>query len=208
MEKGSLSKKSSLLSLNTFLDGNQFLRVGGRLGNSGLPFDQQHPLILPKGHYITTLIIEDVHKKNLHASSQLLLPLIRQKFSIPNARNVLKKINKICVTCFILKATTAMQLMGQLPEVLIKPSKPFTSSGVDYSGPFYVKHGGKRSKTIVKSYVALFIFLPTKGIHLELVSELSTEAYIVSLRCFIVRRGCVITFIVTTVVTLLALRRN
>ena len=40
MEKGSLSKKSSLLSLNTFLYGNQFLRVGGRLENSDLPFDQ------------------------------------------------------------------------------------------------------------------------------------------------------------------------
>jgi hypothetical protein len=64
MEKGSISKKSSLLSLNPFLDGNQFLRVGSRLENSSLPFDQQHPLILPKGHHITTLIIEDIHKKN------------------------------------------------------------------------------------------------------------------------------------------------
>jgi len=42
---------------------------------------------------------------------------------------------------------------------------------------------------MVKSYVAFFIFLSTKAIHLELVSELSTEAYIASLRCFIARRG-------------------
>jgi hypothetical protein len=79
--------------------------------------------------------------------------------------------------------------MGQLPEVRVKPSKPFANSGVDYSGPFYIKQGGKRSKTIVKCYIALFICLSTKAIHLELVSELSTEAYIASLRRFIARRG-------------------
>jgi hypothetical protein len=117
MEKGSLSNKSSLLSLNPFLEGNQLLRVGGRLDNSELTFDQQHPLILPKGHYITTLIIEDIHKKNLRARGQLLLSLIRQKFWIPDARNLLKKTTQKCLTCIRLKATTAKQLMGQLPEV-------------------------------------------------------------------------------------------
>ena len=91
MEKGLLSNKSSLLSLNPCLDGNQLLRVGGRLDNTELTFDQQHPLILPKRHHITTLIIEDIHKKNSHARGQLLLSLIRQKFWIPDARNVLKK---------------------------------------------------------------------------------------------------------------------
>jgi hypothetical protein len=189
MEKGTLSRKSSLLSLNPFLDGNQFLRVGGRLENSVLTFDQQHPLILPKGHHITKLIIEDIHKKNAHASCQLLLSLIRQKFWIPVARNVLRRIIHKCLTCLRLKATTATQLMGQLPEVRVKPSKPFTNTGIDYAGPLYVKQGGKRSKTIVKCYVALFICLSTKAVHLELVSELSTEAYIATLRRFIARRG-------------------
>jgi len=139
MENGSLSNKSSLLSLNPFRDGNQLLRVGGRLQNSDLAIDQQHPLILPKGHHITTLIIEDIHKKSLHASGQLLLSLIRQKFWIPDARNILKKTTQKCLTCFRLMATTGTQLMGQLPEVRVKPSKPFTNTGVDYSGPFYVK---------------------------------------------------------------------
>jgi hypothetical protein len=104
-----------------------------------LTFDQQHPLILPKGHHITSLIIEDIHKKNLHALGQLLFSLIRQKFWIPNARNVLKKITKKCLTCFRLKATTATQLMGQLPQVRVKPSKPFANTWVEYSAPFYVK---------------------------------------------------------------------
>jgi hypothetical protein len=109
LEKGSLSNKSSLQSLNPFLDRYQLLRVGSRLENSDLTFDQQHPLILPKGHHITTIIVEDIHKKNLHASGQLLLSLIRQKFWIPNARNVLRKITQKCLTCFRLKATTSTE---------------------------------------------------------------------------------------------------
>jgi hypothetical protein len=116
--------------------------VGGRLENSDLTSDQQHPLILPKGHHITTLAIEDIHKNNLHASGQLLLSFVRQKFWIPDARNVIRRITHKCLTCFRLKATTATQLMGQLPEVQVKPSKPFTNTAVDYVGPFYAK-GGK-----------------------------------------------------------------
>jgi hypothetical protein len=164
--------------------------VGGRLENVDLTFDQQHPLILSKGHHITTLIIEDIHNKNLHASGQLFLSLARQKFWIPDARNVLRKIAQRCLTCFTLKATTATQLMlmGQLPEVRVKPSKPFTNS-VDYSGPFYVKQGGKCSKTTVKCYVALFICLSTKATHLQLVSDLSIEAYIASLQRLTARQG-------------------
>ena len=62
-----------------------------------------------------------------------------------------------CLTCLKLKATTATQLMGQLPEVRVKPFKPFTNTGVDYTGLFYAKQGAKRSKTILKCYIALFI---------------------------------------------------
>jgi len=79
--------------------------------------------------------------------------------------------------------------MGQLPQLRVKLSKPFANTGVDYSGPFYIKQGGKRSKTLVKCYVALSICSATNAIHFELVLELSTEAYIASLRGFIARWG-------------------
>jgi len=189
LRKGLLSNKSSLLSLNPFLDGKQCLRVGGRLQNSELNFDQQHPLILPKRHHSTTLIFEDIHVNNLHASGQLLLSLIRHMFWIPDGRNVVRKAIHKCFTCFRLKASTAIQLMSQLPGERVKPTRPFTNVGVDYVGPFYIKQGGQRSKITTKAYVALFICLSTKAIHLELVPDLSTEAYIAALRRFVARRG-------------------
>jgi hypothetical protein len=189
MRKGLPSNKSSLLTLNPFLDGNQCLRVGGRLRNSELNFNQQHPLILPKGHHITTLIIEDTHNKNLHAGGQLLLSLLRQKFWISDGRNVVRKATHKCLTCISFKANTATQLMGQLPGARVTPTRPFTNSGVDYAGPFYIKQGGQRSKITTKGYIALFICLSTRAIHLELVPDLSTEAYIATLRRFVARRG-------------------
>jgi hypothetical protein len=127
MKKGLLSVKSSLLSLHPFLDGNQCLRVGGRLQNSELSFDR-HPLILPKGHHITTLIIKDTHNKNFHAGGQLLLSFLGQKFWIPDGRNVVRNVIHKCLTCFRLKAITAIQLKGQLPEERVKPTRPFTNS--------------------------------------------------------------------------------
>jgi len=146
-------------------------------------------LILPKKHHITKLIVEDLHNKHCHASGQLLLSLLRQRFWIPDGRNVVRKITHKCLTCFRLKASTATQLMGQLPRERVKPTRPFTNTGVDYAGPFYVKQGGKRSKTVTKGYIALFICLSTKAIDLELVPDLTTEVYIGALRRFTARRG-------------------
>jgi hypothetical protein len=112
MEKRITFKEKLITIFELFPQWKSIPQGGRQIRNLGFTFDQQHPLILPKGHHITTLIIEDVHKKNLHASGQLLLSLIRQKFWIPDARNVLRKITQKCLTCFRLKATTATQLMG------------------------------------------------------------------------------------------------
>jgi hypothetical protein len=58
-------------------------------------------------------------------------------------------------------------------------------------GPFEIKGGNTRSKTITKCSIALFICVTTKAIHLELVSDLTSEAFIAALQCFIARRGLI-----------------
>jgi len=59
------------LCLNPFLDQEGIIRVGGRLRNADVPYDQKHPILLPRHHHITTLIIMDIHEKSFHAGPQL-----------------------------------------------------------------------------------------------------------------------------------------
>jgi hypothetical protein len=66
---------------------------------------------------------------------------------------------------------------------------PFLNVGIDYVGPFAIKSGKTRSKTTTKYYVALFICMTTKAIHLEMVSNLTPEAFIAALKRFIARTG-------------------
>lgn len=71
---------SKILSLSPILDENGVLRVGGRLKNADLSYDAKHPILLPKDHAITKLIIRDEHIKNLHAGIQATMYAVRGKF--------------------------------------------------------------------------------------------------------------------------------
>lgn len=77
-ENGYLPLKSSLRSLHPFVGSSGILRVGGRLSNSSLNYDQKYPKILPAKHHMTELIIRDTHQQNLHAGPHVVLAIIRQ----------------------------------------------------------------------------------------------------------------------------------
>ena len=79
--------------------------------------------------------------------------------------------------------------MGQLPLERVTPGIVFEKVGVDYAGPVYLKLGHVRKPTIIKAYVCVFVALSVKAVHLELVSDLTSAAFIACLRCFIARRG-------------------
>jgi hypothetical protein len=81
------------------------------------------------------------------------------------------------------------QLMGDLPASRLKPAPPFSITGVDYAGPFIIKDRKGRGSKTSKCYLCLFICFVTEAVHLELVSDMTTEAFILALRRFAPRRG-------------------
>ncbi|GFY06359.1 integrase catalytic domain-containing protein [Trichonephila clavipes] len=85
---------------------------------------------------------------------------------------------------------SSSQLMGDLPPIRFQQIRPFESTGLDFAGPLTTKCAHKRSVTKFKSYICLFICTATKAVHLELVSDLSTAAFLAALRRFIARRSC------------------
>ncbi|UYV72368.1 hypothetical protein LAZ67_9002823 [Cordylochernes scorpioides] len=186
---GHASRKSRILQLNPFIDATGMLRVGGRIQFANVGPDQKFPLLLPKNHHFTKLIILHFHTRYLHAGPQLVLSLIRNSYWIMGGRDIVRRIIKQCITCFRFRAKTAVQIMGNLPADRVNPSRPFAKTGVDLAGPYELKPSLTRSKGTIKCYVILFVCFSVKAIHLEMVTSLSTSSFIAALRRFISRRG-------------------
>lgn len=161
--KQPLNTRSALLSLNPTLDE-----------------DNSH---------LTTLIIRAAHFRTLHGGLQQTLRLLRDEFWIVRGIMAVKRILKQCVTCFRDKCRPAKQQMADLLGPQVQPNRPFSHTGVDFAGYFEVKTSTRKNAGFVKCYVSLFICLTTKAMHLELVHDLSTRAFIAALRRFVARRG-------------------
>ncbi|XP_029053897.2 uncharacterized protein LOC114881319 [Osmia bicornis bicornis] len=177
-----------LQRLNPFVDKDGILRIGGRLKNSLIPFSQRHPIVLPKSR-VTALIIESKHRTQLHAGAQNTLYAVRRRFWPIDGRSQVWSAIQTCSRCLRAQPPPVNYIMSNLPEARVTESRPFTNTGVDYCGPFYIKERRHRNRTRVKVYVAVFVCLSVKAIHLELVSDLTTEAFLAALRCFMARRG-------------------
>ena len=93
-----------------------------------------------------------------------------------------------CVICHRTAARPQTQWFGHMPMERITPDLVFDKIGLDYAGPLYIKYGFTRRPTIVKAYVCIFIFLSVKAVHLELVSDLTSEVFIACLQRFIPKR--------------------
>lgn len=86
-------------------------------------------------------------------------------------------------------AKTSKQIMDNLPNVRLNVSRPFKHSGVDYAGPITIKASTARSALRSKGYICLFVCMVTKAIHLEAVTDLTTNAFLSAFRRFVSRRG-------------------
>ena len=184
-----IKKQSRLLSLSPFIDKDKIVRVGGRLKYSCLSYNQKHPIILPRSNHVTDLIIKELHENNHHAGIQTTLCLLRQKFWLLDGKAQIRKIIRRCVRCFRSNPLTTEYQMGELPRIRLSQSRVFSNVGIDYCGPFYIKEKKYRNTKQIKVYVAVFVCLATKAVHLELASDLTTEGFLAALRRFLSRRG-------------------
>ncbi|XP_050293849.1 uncharacterized protein LOC126734318 [Anthonomus grandis grandis] len=185
-----VSNKSKLLTLSPFFDHTlNLIRVGGRLQQSNYEYQKKHPIVLPPKHRLSLLIAHSEHIKLLHAGPQLTLASLRERFWPINGRNLIKKVYHDCLTCFRFVAKSTKYLMGNLPKTRITPSRPFSVSGVDYAGPFSLRDRKGRNFRTNKAYIALFVCFATKAIHLELVSDLTSECFLAALDRFMSRRA-------------------
>lgn len=125
----------------------------------------------------------------LHAVLKQVLSSLSQKYYIINSVREIKSVIHKCIACCRQKAETAKQLMGSLPKERVTPARVFEKVGMDYYGPFDIKQSSKRNSVITKGYVALFVCFASKSVHLEVVSDMSTEAILAAFKRMICRKG-------------------
>lgn len=182
--------RSNIKSLHPFVDKVGLLRVGGRLHNaSEIAYEQRHPIILPKNSHVTNLIIKREHLRLNHAGQKQILSSLNMKYWLISGNREIKKNIHCCTVCFRLKAKFSTQLMGSLPEDRVNSGRVFTHVGIDYCGFFNIKQSRIRKSIITKAYIVVFVCFKVKAIHLELVSDMTTETFLAALKRFIFRRG-------------------
>jgi hypothetical protein len=125
----------------------------------------------------------------LHAGASLTTSFLLRQVWIPSARSFVKKFVRACVHCFSFRPRHGGQLMDQLPSSRVTPSRPFSRTGLDYAGRILCRTTSGRGHKSFKAYIVLFVWMATKVIHLEVVSDLTSSAFLAAYRRFVSRRG-------------------
>ncbi|CAI6343037.1 unnamed protein product [Macrosiphum euphorbiae] len=180
-------RTSKLKSLYPFMQDGIIL-VGGRLQNSDINNWQKHPIVLPANHRVTLLIFENLHREMLHCGPQALLAEVRRRYWPLMGRRTARTVVRKCVKCIRASPKFTTPLMGQLPKDRVRMSRSFSTTGVDFAGPFIVRSGIRRV-TGKKAWICVFICFATRAVHLEIVEDMTSDAFMACLRRFISRRG-------------------
>ncbi|XP_023247285.1 uncharacterized protein LOC111643520 [Copidosoma floridanum] len=183
------TKNTKLAAFDPFIDADGLLRVGGRLRHAQIPDRQKYPILLPSYHHVTDLIIREVHHSLLHAGIQGTLYKIRQRFWLLDGKNQVRRIVRRCITCIRHRPVNLQAKMSDLPRARVQQNAVFQHVGVDYFGPINIMEKKFRNRVILPAYGCVFICMPTKSVHIEIASDMTTEAFLGSFKRFIGRRG-------------------
>ena len=133
-------KNSSVYKLDPFLQ-DGLLRVGGRLSKMDMADEMKFPILLPYKCVVTTLVLQDIHERLVHAGRNHPLAQLRERYWVVHANSAVRQLISKCVTCRRLRTPVCEQKMSDLPTDRGSMAPPFTFTGVDYFGPFMIKQG-------------------------------------------------------------------
>ena len=111
----------------------------------------------------------------------------RLMFWILSIHQQVKKLLRRCVTCNKLtgKPYTAPD-PPPLPKVHVKQCRPFTITGVDFTGALFVREGRGEER---KVYICLFAYASTRAVYIEVVPDLTAESFLLAFRKFSSRKS-------------------
>ncbi|KAI4901564.1 hypothetical protein NFI96_009438, partial [Prochilodus magdalenae] len=156
------------------------IRVGGRLRRSQtLTLGEAHPVVLDPRHPATQLLIKEFDERLLHPGAERVYTEIRRQYWILRGRQAIRHHQLHCPTCQRWRAQPKVPQMSDLPpERLRLLCPPFFSTGVDCFGPYLVKIGRRTEKR----WGVVFKCLTTRAVHIELLSSMDADTFLLALR--------------------------
>ena len=150
--------------------------------------DRHHPVILPREHHLTKLIVMKAHENVCHNGVKETLTDIRSNFWIIKGRSLVRRLIHKCKVCLRYEGPHyQVPPPPPLPEFRVTEQPPFSSTGVDFAGPMYIRYPGNKETS--KVWLCLFTCAVIRAVHLELVPDMSTSAFFRCLKRFVARRG-------------------
>ena len=174
-----------VITLGLKIDEDSILRCHGKFDNADIPEETKAPIYLPRKNYWTKLLVKEFHQKLFHAESSHTLSQIRNRYWIPQGRAIVRNVIYHCGICRKYHGGPfKMPKMSPWPTKKLSESAPFTYTGLDYLGPFYVKEN--LSKRV---WICFFTCVAVKAVHLEVADDMTAKQFLMALRRFISRRG-------------------
>ena len=204
LDNKSVNRCSRIAQFTPFIGPHALFRSSGRLRRLvEIDFDTKHSTVLDARHSFVKLFLWHTHLmdarhnfvklflwhthlKNHHQGIDYLRSKVKKHYAILKLRSTLRSIKSNCVLCIKFRAATIQPIMADLPkERLAYQSPPFTNTGVDYFGPFYVT--GRQ--TTENWWGFLFTCLTTRAVQVEVVPSMDTRSCVMGVERFFSRRS-------------------
>ena len=191
--------KQLTYTLGAYKDDDGIIKLKGRLENADLKISTKFPILIPKTSFIGDLIIRDAHADVLHYGMKDTLTQVRDEYWLVQGRARVRKVLNKCFLCRKYGGRLLKKLpAAPLPDYRTMCCDPFTYVGVDYLGPLHVYPTPSSKKgvgTLEKVHVVLFTCANTRAVHLDVVPDTTSAAFINCLKRFFGRRGYPMLFI-------------
>ena len=120
----------------------------------------------------------------MHEGVEALQAFLRHTYWIISSRRIIRKIKTACVRCRRYDAQPGNEVTPPLPVSRVHLAKPFAFCGIDYGGPLMARVLDNQCKV----WIVIFVCGSTRAIHLEIVTSLSVEEFLLAFRRFVARR--------------------
>ena len=183
------SGKGRYRRLSPVLDEDGLWRVGTRIRHH-VPFtlDSKLPVILPTDHIITLQIMRAAHCHSHVATDGTLSRFRMEGYWAVRARCLAKKVASACIPCRKNSHKMILPPMGGIPADQLKQPVAWGYCQMDLFGPFHCR-GDVNPRTTKKTWGLVIEDVNSGAVHLDVVSDYSTDAVLLSLRRFGSLRG-------------------